>query len=483
LKNRVSRAVGWSAADQIVRQGLMFGVSVTMARMVAPEAYGTIALLSLFTSIATVFVDGGLSSALIQKKGVTHTDESTVFWFNVTIGLSMALALFFSAPWIANFYGVPVLKTITQLYSFQFLLGACNAVQNTLFIKKIDFKTPLKINTASTVISAVIGIYMAWKGYGIWALVAQSMSSSILQTIILWAISRWRPAFTFSRQSFNELFGFGGFLFLSWILDAAYLKFYTLLIGKWYGIHDLGIYNRADSTKQLPAGVLSGILARVAFPLFSEANDDPVRLRNGLKLSIRGVMFINAPMMLGIASVAGPLVLTLFGDAWSAAVPLLQILALGAVLRPLQVLNLSVLQAMGHSRLFLKIEILKKTVGTILIILGSRWGVEGMAWAVVVSGVFSFVFNSYHSGKLLDFGALKQMREVISTIICAVLMAAAVTAASTIFQWLPIFQLLVLVSIGVSVYLAAAKIFKVKELDESIRFVRLKFQEFRSPTR
>lgn len=458
----------------------MFCVSVTMARLVAPEAYGTIALLSLFTSIAVVFVDGGLSSALIQKQDVSHTDESTVFWFNVAVGLCFALGLFVAAPWIASFYDVPVLKTITQLYSFQFLLGSCNSVQNTRYVKRIDFKTPLMINAASTIISAVVGIGMAWHGYGIWALVGQSLSSSFSQTAILWAVSRWRPAFVFSVESFKTLFGFGGFLFLSWILDAAYLKFYTVLIGKWYGTHDLGVYNRADATKQLPAGVLSGILQRVAFPLFSQANDDTKLLERGLRTSIRGIMLLNAPMMVGIAVVADPLILTLYGEAWSSAIPLLQILALGAILRPMQVLNLSVLQAMGHSRLFLRIEIIKKAVGTALLILGSRFGVEGMAWAVVVSSVFSFAFNSYYSGKFLNFGAWKQTREIASVVTCAFIMAVAVIACSKLIHWPPLLQLLALVGVGGVVYLAAAKIFRVKELDEAIRFLGAKLRGTRS---
>jgi teichuronic acid exporter len=472
LKEKATRAIGWSTVDQIIRQGLFFAVSVTMARLVAPEAYGTVVLLNLFTGIAGIFVDVGLSSALIQKKETTLADESTVFWFNVAVGLLMGVALFLSAPFISGFYGIPVLTPIARLYSFLFIFGAGNAVHSALFVKHLDFKTPLKVTSGSLLVSSVVGILLAWKGYGVWALVAQTLMAGILETVLLWFFSSWRPAVIFRLESFKLLFRFGGFLFLAGLLDTGYQNLYSLVIGKWYGVHDLGIYNRANATKQLPTGVLSGILSRVAFPIFSQVADDPERLRRGLRQSIRGIMFLNIPMMLGIAVVAEPLILTLFGQVWAPAIPLLQVLALGAVLFPLQVLNLNVLNAMGHSSKFLKIEIVKKVVGISLIVLGARFGILGMAWAVVVSSVTSFLFNSYYTGKILKYGPYKQVLDCLPALSCAVLMGILVLACDGIVTGTPLLRLIVLSFGGFGAFILTASLLKLAEFSDGVHFIR-----------
>ena len=464
LKQKASRAVGWSAADLLVRQGLQFGVSIVMARLIAPEAYGTIALLSLFTGIAMVFMDGGMSAALIQRKDSTREDESTVFWFNLAVGLTMALLLFAAADWIATFYEIDVLRPITQVYALQFFLSAFNSVQITRFTKNLDFKTPLKINTVAAVLSAIIGISLAYHGHGVWALVAQSMSVAIITTALMWSLSGWRPAFVFSRTSFRTLFGFGGFMFLSSLLNIAYQRFYTLLIGKWYGAYDLGIYNRAETTKQLPTGILSGILSRVAFPVFSQANDDPPRLKRGLRMSIKGIMLLNAPLMLGISATAEPLVLTLFGPTWVDSAPILKILALAGVLWPLHILNLSVLQAMGKSAQFFKIELIKKAVGITLILIAFPYGLQSMAWAVVAGSVIAFFINAYHNGKLIAYGGWRQIADVLPVLLCAAVMATAVTMLSTQIEMVPIFLLATLAASGALVFLALAWVSRIEEL-------------------
>jgi len=472
LRKKATSAISWAAIDQIVRQGLNLAISVAMARLVAPEAYGTVALLSLFTGIAGVFVDGGLSSALIQKKDATHADESTVFWFNLAAGLLMGLALFLCAPLISGFYKIGILLPVTQIYAFQFFLGACNSVQNTLFAKHLDFKTPLKINFIATLFSAFVGILLAWNGHGVWALVAQFTVGGVLQTTLIWKFSQWRPAFIFSSDSFRILFRFGGGMFLSSLLDAVYRQFYSLIIGKWYGVHDLGIYNRAETTKQLPTGALTGILSSVAFPIFSQTSDDPERLRRGLRMSIRGIMFLNIPMMIGLVVVADPLIFTLYGPVWAPAVSLLQILALGGLLWPLHVLNLSVLKAMGRSGLLLRIEVIKKAVGLSLVVMGARYGMHGMAWAIVISSVFAFVFNAYYTHKLLNYGAWRQSCDCAPALACGALMGAVVMGCAHAMHFPPPLQLVLLSLGGALAYSFVSKVFRIQELDDILQFAR-----------
>ena len=482
LQQKATRAIGWSTVDQLVRQGLFFAVSVTMARLLAPEAYGTVALLGLFTGLAGMFVDVGLTSALVQKKDTTLTDESTVFWFNVTAGCIMGTVLLLAAPWISQFYGIAILTPIARLYALLFILGSGNAVHNTLFTKQLDFKTPLKISFVSMLLSAVVGILLAWQGYGIWALVAQAMTAAVIQTIMTWALSSWRPALTFSLDSFRALFRFGGFIFLAGMLDTIYNQFYTLIIGRWYGVHDLGIYNRANATKQLPSDTLSGILSRVAYPIFAQVADDHERLLRGVRMSVRGIMFLNIPMMIGIAIVADPLILTIFGPVWAPAIPLLQILALGGILFPLHVINLNVLRALGHSSKLLKVEIIKKVVGVSLIILGARYGIQGMAWAVVMSSCFSYVFNAYYTGKLLGYGSLQQSLDCLPSLSCGIIMAVIVSACDYTISGPPPLRLFILSITGAIAFMLMAKLFKIAELSEAISFVKKRMRIRRHST-
>lgn len=472
LKQKATKAVGWSAADQFIQQGIQFCVTIIMARLIAPEAFGTVALMYLFTGLASVFSDGGLSAALIQRKSTTVVDESTVLWFNVGIATFITTTLFLSAPWIARFYELPILVPITQIYSLEFFVSSFNSVQVTLFQKRLDFKTPLKIGLISNILSAIVGVTLAFMGYGIWALVAQAMARTLIRTIALWILSPWRPVYKFSSASFHTLFSFGGYMFLSQILNIGYQRFYTLLIGKWFGVYELGIYNRASAVQQLPAESLSRILNRVAFPIFSQTNNDPDKLVRGLRLSLRSIMLVNIPMMIGLALVAEPLILTFYGEAWRASAPLLSILALSGILFPLHLLNLSVLQAMGHSAKFFRVEMIKKTAGIAFLLIGARWGITGMAWAVLASSCFSFFFNAYYNGKFLKHGAFAQIRDFSTTFFCAFPMTALVYYCSTQFQLIPILQLFALSAIGTVSFLLVAYLTRLSALHESVAFAK-----------
>lgn len=474
LKKAAVHAVKWTALEQSVQQGLFFLTSVVMARLVSPESYGTISLLHVFTGIAGIFINGGLTAALIQKQDSTRIDESTAFWFNTSVAFIMAATLFVSAPAIAGFYGIPSLESIARAYSLQLILGSLNSVQSSLFAKRLDFKTPMKISSTSMIVSAAIGIYLAWRGLEVWALVAQALSAALIQTILIWRLSPWRPAFVFSSQSFRALFGFGGYLFLAGLLDVIYVRGYALIIGKLYGVRDLGIYNRANHIKQLPATALAGMLSRVAFPVFSRTADDLPRLLRGFRTAIRGVMFLNIPIMLGIATVAHPLVRVLFGPAWDESAPLLEILALAGILWPLHVLNLNVIKALGHSKAFLKVEVIKKATGMTLIVIGSMAGLHGMAWAVVISSIFSFFYNAYYTGKLLGHGAWSQILDIYPMLISGLLMAGAVFWTSTALILPPLPKLIVLVGVGVTAYVVCSHVLKVAELAEAVRIVKVK---------
>lgn len=426
LKKKAKIAVLWSGADILLRQGLQFGISIALARMLSPEDFGTIALLYLFTGIASAFVDSGFSVALIQKQDVTHTDESTVFWFNLTMGLIVALALAAAAPAIATFFDKNILVPLTWVMALNIVISALGSVHGTLLNKRLDFKAQMKIGAVTTIVSGGTAVVMAWYDYGVWALAALTLTGSLVTTILLWLFSDWRPRWVFSLDSARRLFGFGGYMLASGMLDIAYNRIYTLLIGKFYGTRELGFYNRAESTKQLPCGVLTGILSRVALPIFSAAAHDALQLRRGVQLALRVMMLLNIPMMLGLAVVAEPLVLVLFGAQWLPSVPIMQILCIGGIVWPLHVINLNVLMAQGHSHLFFRLEVVKKICGSIFLIVGAFFGVMGIAWSQVAFGVVAFFINAHYSRNHLNYGAVDQLRDFLPTLFVSLGMAALV---------------------------------------------------------
>ena len=472
LRKKARSAVFWSGLDIFARQGIGFAITIILARLLVPEDFGTIALLSLFMGIAHLFVSAGFSAALIQKQDTTHTDESTVFWFNLGAGVVVTGVLFSLSPFIANFFDLPVLTPLTMLLACNVFISALGSIHGTLFTKQLDFKTPMKIGVISTLISGGVGVYMAWADYGIWALAGQALVSTVVGTVLLWYFSTWRPLFVFSRDSFRRLFGFSGWLFASGMLDTLYLRGYTLLIGKFYGTHDLGIYSRADSTQQLPASILTGVLSRVAFPLFSSVNEDKERLRRGVRVSIRTMMLIMIPIMMGLAVLAEPFIQVVFGEQWLPAAPIMQVLCVAGMLYPLHVINLNVLQAQGHANLFFRLEVVKKSSGIVLLIVGSFFGVMGIAWSRVISSIVGLAINGHYTHKYLDYSMREQIKDCIPSILLGVIMAYAVAMADIWIEIGGIIELLLMILLGAVFYIVSNILLGTSAFKEAAGFIR-----------
>lgn len=478
LRQKAISATLWSGADIFLRHGLQFIIAIALARLLTPDEFGTIALLYLFVGLAGVFVDSGFSAALIQRQDITHTDESTVFWFNLGMGTLMAAGLWLFAPSIANFYEQPILTPLTGVLALNLFVSALGSIHGTLLTKRLDFKTPMKIGAIATTVSGGVGIVMALQGYGVWALAMQTLASTLLTTILLWLFNKWRPSFEFSVDSARRLFGFGGYLLMAGLLDVTYNRIYTLLIGKCYGVRELGFYNRADSTKQLPAGVLSGILSRVALPVFSAANSEKEKLREGVRLALRGVMLINVPVMLGIVATAEPLVLVLFGRQWLPAVPILQVLALGGIFWPLHVINLNVLMAQGHSNLFFRLEVVKKLVGVALLLIGIIYGVMGIAWSQVAFGLLAFGINAHYTRIHLDYGVWQQTREFFPALLLSVAMAVAVGAVGAAINVNAAATLSAQLVTGIAFYLSGCHLLRLRAYLDARAIIARQFQQF-----
>ncbi|MDD2759582.1 MAG: lipopolysaccharide biosynthesis protein [Methylomonas sp.] len=464
LKKRSFSAMLWSGAEAFAKQGLQFGISVVLARLLGPEEYGTIALLYIFVELAWVFGDSGFSSSLVQRQDLTIVDESTVFWIHVFFGLLLTGTLCFAAPWVAEFYEKPILLPLMQIMASAFFISSLGSIHHVLLTKGLDFKRPMKVSMTAGLFSGCIAIGMALQGYGVWSLAAQTVSSSILTTTLFWMLSGWRPRFVFSLASAKRLFGYGGYLMLADLLTVSYNRIYTLYIGKVYSVADLGIYSRADNTKQIPLDVMSKMYARVAFPVFSQAASDKEKLLRGMQYALRGVMLITMPIMAGLLVSAQEVVLTLFGEKWLSVVPILEILCLAGVFWPLQLLNTNILKALGFSRLLFTTEILKKLLGIGFIVFAMPYGIFGIAWSQVAYGMMGFLINAYFSGRQLGYGIFRQIADIVPVLLVSAIMATAVYHLGQYFVLDPILMLIAKMLLGISVFLITGFLFRLRIL-------------------
>lgn len=461
VRSKSANAVLWSVADVFMRQGIKYVIAIGLARILKPSDFGVIAMVYVFIGIATTFIDSGFSSALIQKQDVTLRDESTVFYFNILMGLFMSLALCASASWIAMFFKQPVLRLITILMALNVLVSSFGSIHNTLLMKKMDFKILMKIGVVASSLSGMLALLLALKGFGVWSLVWQTLLSSAITVILLWVWHPWRPKYMFSLKSIRKLFRFGSFLMFAALLETLYSRLHAILIGKLFSATDLGYYSRALSTRQMQAGVMETAINRITFPVLSKSASNKDKLLKDMKKILLTMMFINVPVMLGMVIVARPFVITLFGEKWLRSVPILQVLCLAGVLWPLHTVNIKALNAQGRSDLFFKIEIVKKIIGVSAIIIASFYGIMAIAWSQVITGIIAFIINAYYSWKFLEYGLWEQVRGLIPSFGAGVIMMSVMWALREITHLQVPLELLLLIACGIIIYLLCAKLFKV----------------------
>ena len=362
LKSKTVKGVGWSFADSLGSQGITFIVGLVLARMLTPAEYGLIGIILIFVNIFNSIVNSGFSAALIRKKDATDDDYSTVFITNMAISVVLSIALFFSAPLIADFFNQPQLDALSKAMSCIVIINALGLVQFTILTKRIDFKTHTKISLIASISSGIIGISIAFAGYGVWSLVGQQISMQLLKTLLLWLYNKWIPNMHFSIKSFKELFGFGWKLLVSSLIDVLWRDLYQVIIGKCYSPATLGQYTRSNLFSSLFSSNLTTIIQRVSYPVLSSIQDDKDRMKQAYRRVIKVTMLITFVLMLGLAAVAQPLILVLIGEQWIIASYFLPIICLQMFLYPLHAINLNMLQVQGRSDLFLRLEIIKKAI-------------------------------------------------------------------------------------------------------------------------
>ena len=326
LKQKTVSGLSWSFIDQIGNQGISFIVGIILARLLTPREFGLIGMITVFIALSESFINSGFSDALIRKKDCTDTDYSTIFYFNLIVGLLFAVILYISAPAIAVFFNESELTSIVRVMSIVLIIDSLTIIQRTILTKRIDFKLQTRISIIASIGSGVIAIIMAFNNYGVWSLVAQRISRQALNSFFLWLWNNWKPKFIFSRKSFKELFSFGNKLLISGLISTLYQNIYYLIIGKFYTTATLGYYTKANDFKRVPSEGLNGIISRVSYPVLSTLQDDKMRLKQNFQKLLRSTVFITFILMLGMAAIAEPMIITLIGEQWRQSIIYLQLL-------------------------------------------------------------------------------------------------------------------------------------------------------------
>lgn len=467
LKNKAVSGVGWSATDALLAQGINFIVGLVLANRLDPHDYGLIGYVTIFIALFNSIVNSGFSSALIRKKDVKDIDFSTTFTINMALCVIMGLTLYLSAPLISSYFNEPQLIPVTRVMSVIVIINAFSIIQKTVLTKRIDFKTQTKISFIANITSGVIGISMAFMNYGVWALVAQQISAQLLTSILLWAFVRYFPGLSFSKESFRELFNFGWKLMASSIIDTVWKEIYQIVIGKTYHTDALGQYTRGKQFAELLSTNLTTVVQRVSYPTLSAIQDDRERLKNAYKTIIKTTMLVSFVLLFGLAAIAKPLIFVLIGEKWAFAASLLPIICFAFVLYPLSAINLNMLQVEGRSDLFLKLEIIKKSVAVIPILIGIFISIEAMLWGNVVTGLIAYYLNSYYSGKFIGYSMKEQVKDILPSFILASVMAVIVYAIS----WIPLPNLFVLI---IQILTGAAIVFGFCELKGMEEYIKTK---------
>lgn len=440
-------------------QIIQFIVSIILARLLTPSDYGVIGLITVFIAIAQVFAQSGLGSALVQKKKADETDFSTVFYFSLAFSVVIYGVLFLSAPVIAEFYDEQILTPVVRVLSVTVIIGAANSVQQAYVQKTMQFKRFFWATLGGTFASAIVGIAMAYMGFGVWALVWQQISNQAFNTVMLWLTLKWRPQKKFSFQSMKELFSYGWKLLCSSLIDTGYNNIYSLVIGKFYSSADLGYYNRGKQFPMLVVNNVNTAIDSVLFPVLAEVQDEKQRLKSMTRRAIVTSTFLIFPAMAGLAAIARPLTLILLTEKWLPAVPFIQFCCLTYAFWPIHTANLQAIKAVGRSDIFLKLEIIKKVMGIIILIVTTPFGLYVMMLGNSISAILGSFINAFPNKKLIGYSYGEQVRDMLPSFLLSLAMFGIVLSIDLLNMnvWL---TMVIQISVGITVYFTGAVLFK-----------------------
>lgn len=465
LGQKTKKALYWKFAEQFSNYGIQFLIGIVMARLLSPSDYGITALPAVFMAIAGVFVEAGFSSALVRKPELREEDLSTTFFYSVVVGVICYFILFIASPWIADFYNTPVLKSLMRVTALSFIITPLGTPQNVLLRRKLDFKTPAKISVIVKLLSGVVGIAMAYLGYGVWALVISGLFANVLGLFMMVFVVRWYPKKRWSKDSFRYLWGYGNKLMASGLLDTLYSNITPIIVGKFYSTADLGVYNRARQYASMPSSNIHAVVREISFPVLSKIQDDDERLISNYRRMIKLSAFVVFPLMMMLAALARPLIIVMITEKWEACIILLQLMCFSMMWYPVNALNLNILTVKGRTDLFLKLEIAKKIVGLLVICSALPFGLVTFCVAQIGSTLVSLFINTWYTGKFYHFGFKEQLKDLAPILLLSFVMFICVLLLTSVLSnyYIQIISGLIL---GMCIYIGGGLLFRYSEMED-----------------
>lgn len=462
LNQKIGIGVFWNLVNLFMSRGASTIFMLFLARFLAPEAFGLIAMASIAFELANALVNSGLGTALIRSKEVTKTDLSTVFYSNIAISLLCYCLLFFAAPLISSFYSQPELTALLRVMGLVVFINAANIVQVVVLSRKMDFRSQMKANTFGAILSGLIASIAAWQGMGVWSLVLQILSAAFLTTLLFWVQSDWRPALLFSFESFGRLFRFGKNLLAEGVLEIIFQNSYVLVIGRFFSAEVTGLYFLAKKINGFVSQNLTVAVQQATFPALSTLQDDNVVLKANYRKIMQVMIFTISPVMALLGGLAPSIFEVAFSSSWYGAVPYLQLLCVAGVIYPLHALNINLLNVKGRSDLILKVGILKKLVSVGFLVVSIPYGVTGVVASQVASSIFALLPNTYYSSSLIGYSLIEQVRDVIKPLSAAAVAGIAVSFVGSELARYQFFGLLAALAAGLVIYLAACFLVKAE---------------------
>ena len=462
----------WRLLERFGAQGVTFIVSLVLARILGPEVYGTVAIVLVFIAIFDVFVDSGLGNALIQKKDADDTDFSSVFYFNIAACIVLYLIVFLLAPVFALLYQNELFVPVLRVMGLELVISGFKNIQFAYVSRHMEFKKFFFATLTGTIVAAPVGIVMALKGYGVWAIVAQNLTNITIDTIILWISVKWRPKKAFSWERLKSLLNYGWKLLASSLLETIYQKLRQLIIGRRYSTTDLAYYNKGETFPSTAVNNINSAMNSVLFPVMSENQDSPESIKAITKKSIKVGSYVLMPMMAGLAACAEPLVKLLLGTAWLPCVPYLQVFCFVYAFYPFHVSNLNAIKAVGRSDIYLKQEITKKIVGILAIVITMRISVFAIALGLVFTDLIDQIINSFPNGKLINYAYKEQLEDLAGPFFLSIMMGGIVY----LINFVPVssfLQLIIQISLGIILYVVLSKLYKLDIFNYLISSVRM----------
>lgn len=463
-RESVAKNFLWRFFERCGAQGVTLLVSVILARLLDPEVYGTLALVTVFTTILQAFVDGGLGNALIQKKDADDLDFSSVFYFNLAMCLALYALMFFLAPVIASFYEKPELVPVIRVLSLTLVVSGVKNIQQAYVSRHMLFKKFFFATLGGTIGAAVLGIYLAYKGYGVWALVAQHLFNLTVDTLILWITVKWRPKRMFSWARLKSLISYGWKLLVARLIDTGYTEVRSLIIGKRYSSADLAFYNRGRQFPNLLTNNINDSIDSVLFPSLSKEQNSTENVKRMTRRAIMTSTYLMMPIMFGLAACATPIVRLFLTEKWLPCVPFMYLFCFTYGFLPLHTANINAIKALGRSDIFLKLEIIKKTIGLALILITMWISPFAMALGAVASSLINQIVNSWPNRKLLGYSYPEQLRDLLPSLLLSAAMAAVVFCVQLLGlpDWL---TLLIQIPLGAGIYIGASKLLHLQSFD------------------